>query len=119
MPATPIIVSPVHKNLPTQGNAYLLARLELSPPTVLVLTVIPIAKTVMDPLTSNVHRVLRVVLFSALDVVYRHVAIKPNSSIRQLRHARVATRAARAAPVRGVVHVWGVGAVTLCLMDNV
>jgi hypothetical protein len=105
----PIIVSPVQQVSPHLGNAYLLARLGLSPPpTILALTVILIATVAKDPLSTNAHHALGVFLFSVLDVAYRHVAIIPSFSTRQLRHARIATQAARAAPVRGLINVWHV-----------
>ena len=60
-------------------NVSLLARLELSVPPVLVLSVTPIAPVAPDPLSSNVQHASRRVLFSPLDVAYQHVP-NPSSS---------------------------------------
>lgn len=73
--AAPIlIVSPVTPHFsPHLVNVLLLARVELSIPQALVLSVIPIAPVAPEPLSTNVHHVTRRVLFLHLDVAYQHV----------------------------------------------
>lgn len=68
--APPIVfVSPVSpQNSPYLVNVSLLARMELSLPPVLVLSVTPIAPVAPDPLSRNVNHAHRCVLFSQMDV---------------------------------------------------
>jgi len=99
VPAPPIFVSPVEKGLPRLVNASLLARLELSaptilpptilspailPPAILAFLVIPIAKAVRDPLSTNVHHVPPHFLFPVMVGAYRRVVTQHSISIRPL-----------------------------------
>ena len=108
MPRPQIDVSPVQKeSSPRLVNASILARKELSSPTVPVSIVIPIAKPAKEPRTTNVYHVPKSFLFSSLDVAYRLV-FNPNTSTRLIRHARIATQVARVAPVLGLLNVYHV-----------
>lgn len=68
MLALKINVSVVQKASPRLVNASILARKELSPPTVLAPIVIPIAEPAKDPLSMNVYHVSHIFLLSYLDV---------------------------------------------------
>ena len=69
VPGLPIIVSLVKPVSRFLVIASLLARMDLSSPTILVSSVIPIAKPAMESLSTNVYHVLHTFLFSNLDVV--------------------------------------------------
>lgn len=120
--AAPIVfvslVSP--QNSPYLVNVSLLARMELSLPPVLVLSVTPIAPVAPDPpLSVNVQHAYRRVLFSHLDVAYEHVP-NPNSSTRTIRRAGNATRVAQAVLVLALIIVWHVRVpLKFCVLDHV
>ena len=118
--APPIFVSPAHlNNSPLPVNVSPLARLELSLPRVLVLSVIPIAPAALDPLSANVQHAPPTFPFSHLGVACQHVA-NPSSSINPLRHARLATRVARVALPLALVIVWHVQVLLKsCALDHV
>ena len=75
-----LIVSPVNPRYsPHLVNVSLLARVELSLPPALVLSVTPIAPVAPDPLSTNVYHAPRRVVFSHLNVAYQHVS-NPSTS---------------------------------------